>query len=68
MGNFTQNVNYRHSPTVEFMWLPESVEGLPSQGRGMGTIFKTVYLLENYIGKDDGNVVVSEVKLVCTSY
>jgi hypothetical protein len=35
------------------MWLPKSVEGLSSQGRGVGRILKIVYFLENYTGNDD---------------
>jgi hypothetical protein len=35
------------------MGLPESVVGLPSQGRGVCRILKIVYFLENYIGNDD---------------
>ena len=43
------------------MWLPESIQGLPSEGRGDGRILKIAYFLENYIGNDYGNVVISEV-------
>jgi hypothetical protein len=35
------------------MLLPESIEGLPSQGQGDGRILKIVYFLENYVGNDD---------------
>jgi hypothetical protein len=37
------------------------VEGLSSQGRGEGWILKIAYLLENYIGTDDLNDIISEV-------
>jgi hypothetical protein len=35
------------------MWLPDSVEGLHSQGQGGGKILKIAYFLESYIGTDD---------------
>jgi len=55
-GNFTHNMNfhyYCHFSGTEFMRLPDSVEGLPSQGQGGGEIVKIAYVLESYIGTDD---------------
>jgi hypothetical protein len=49
-------VNYRyycHFPGLEFVWLPESLEGLPSQGREDGRILKITYFSENYIPNND---------------
>ena len=53
--NLSHKVNYRyycHSPGLEFIYVPESIEGLPSQGQGDGKILKMVYFLENCIGYD----------------
>ena len=35
------------------MYLPESVEGLPSQGQGDGRVLKIIYFLDSYIINDD---------------
>lgn len=40
-------------PGLEITWLPEKVEGLPSQGREHVRFSKKAYCLENYIGPDD---------------
>ena len=55
-GNFTHKVNYRcccNFHGLEVMWLPESIEGLPSRQQGNGRILKIVYFLENCIGTND---------------
>jgi hypothetical protein len=50
------------------MWLPESIRGLPPQGRGDG-ILKIAYFLENYFGNDDaGNFAIFMVDVLCMSY
>ena len=41
---------YFHFPGLEFIELPEIVEGLSSEGREDNRILK---ILETYIGKDD---------------
>jgi hypothetical protein len=35
------------------MWLPGSVEGLPSQGQRGGKILKIAYFLESNVGTND---------------
>jgi hypothetical protein len=40
--------------------LPESVEGLPSQGGGEGRILKIAYFLDSHIGNMTGNVFICE--------
>jgi len=52
---------YSHFPCLEFIQVPERAEGLSSQGRGEGWIFKIAHLLEKYIGTDDLNDIISEV-------
>jgi hypothetical protein len=55
-GNVTHKVKYRyycHFPGLKFMKLPESVEGLPSQGQGDCRIRRINYFSEYYIGTDD---------------
>ena len=42
------------------MLLPESVEGLPSQGRGDGRILKITLLLENMVERMPGYVFIPE--------
>jgi hypothetical protein len=57
----THKVNYHyrcHVPGLEFVWLPASMEGLPSQGWGNGRILKLSYFLENYIGTKTGNIIM----------
>jgi len=50
------------------MWLPESEQGLPSQGRRVGKILKIVYFFENILETMIGNVVITEVMLLCMSF
>jgi hypothetical protein len=55
-GDFKHKVNYRyfcHLRGLEFMYLPESVECLCSQGQGDGWSLTLAYILENYIGEDN---------------
>jgi len=55
-GNLTYKMNchyYCHFPGLESMYLPESVEGLPSQGQGDSRVLKIVCFLDSYIGNDD---------------
>ena len=65
-GYLVQKMNYcyyRHFPCLEFMQLPDSLEGLPSQGRGDDRFLKIAYFLENYTGNNDwmtGDVIISE--------
>jgi hypothetical protein len=44
---------YCHFSGLGFMYLPDKVDGLPSQGQGDARILKIGYFLENYIGNDD---------------
>jgi len=49
-------VNYHyhcHFPGLAFVYVAESIEGLPSEGGGCFRILKMVIFLENYIGTDD---------------
>ena len=55
-GNFTHKVNYHyhcHFPGLAFVYLAESIEGLPSEGGRDFRILKMVIFLENYVGTDD---------------
>jgi hypothetical protein len=55
--NIMHKVNYHydcHFPGLEFMYLPESIGGLLSQGQGDGgRILKIIFFTENCIGRDD---------------
>ena len=51
-----QKVNYSYCsnlPGLDIIWLPESIEGSPSQQQGDGRVLKIVYFLENCIGTND---------------
>jgi len=65
---YAQNIHsyYCHCTRLEFTWLPESEEGLPSQGRGVSRILKIVYILEVYVGHDDWQFhYIRENALIC---
>jgi hypothetical protein len=56
VGNFIHKVNYSYYcnfPVLEFILLPESVEGLHFQVRGVGWILKIAHFLEKCSGSDD---------------
>jgi hypothetical protein len=44
---------YCHFSGTDFTWLPDTVEGLPSEGQGGGKILKIAYFLGSYVGTDD---------------
>jgi hypothetical protein len=58
-------VHYRyccHFADLQIIPLTETVEGLPSQGRGDGTVFNTAsFSLKTGLEQKTGNVVISEV-------
>jgi hypothetical protein len=53
---------YCHFAGLQIIPLTETVEGLPSQGRGDGTVFKIAsFSLKTELEQKTGNVVISEV-------